>query len=73
MAYERDAKPEAHFKHQESVFLFGLVRVKELMSVLIEEDGLGFFEGYPVFSLILLVLVFIPGETNLGHVCILYI
>jgi len=73
MAYEQDAKPEAHPEHQESVFLFGMVWVKELKGVFVEEDGFGFLERYPMLFLILPVLVLVPGKANLALVFILYI
>jgi hypothetical protein len=67
VAYNEDAKCEAHAQHQEPFLIPGMVGVEESDGVLVEEHRLSFLERDLVFSLVLPALAFVPLESNAIH------
>jgi hypothetical protein len=64
---DQNPRLEAQAKQNESVFIIGVVRVKELDRVLILEDGARVFEGCTVLLDIGPVLLAVPFERQLRH------
>ncbi len=64
MADEQQSGQGAQAKHEEAIFLLGMFLVKELDSEFIVENGLGLFEGDPMFRDIGLCLGGIPFEPD---------
>ena len=62
MAYDKNSELDADSEHDEPLFILRMIRVEVPNSVLIEEYGLGFFEGDSMLSNVLLVFYLIPFE-----------
>ena len=67
MADDQYSKMTANAKHQKTIFVCRMVGVKEPQGVLIQEDGLSFFERDVVFLPVLLALRFVPLESYFSH------
>ena len=60
---QRAAKPEK----DESFFLLGMIGVGDQQRVLIEKHSLGLLKRYPVLTLIVRILAFVPLESEGLH------
>jgi hypothetical protein len=64
---------ETHPKQDEAIFIFRMIRVEELYSILIIKGRASFIEGNTMFSYIGLFLPIIPLETQFVHMYIVRI
>ena len=63
MTDNQNPQLEAHPEQDKPLFIFGMIRVKKLDRVLIEESRSGFLEGDPMLADIPLVFPPIPLKT----------
>ena len=67
----KKTKTPTDAEHDESVFALGVVWVKELDSILIQEHARGFFKRDAVLSFVLGRLSIVPGESSFNHTYII--
>ena len=73
MADNENPQLEAHTKQDKTIFLFGMIRIKKLDRVLIEESRSGFLEGDSMLSDVSLVFSLIPLKPQLIHMYTVHI
>ncbi len=73
MADNENPQLEAHPKQDKTIFLFGMIRIKKLDRVLIEESRSGFLKGDPMLSDVSLVFPPIPLKPQLIHMYTVHI
>ena len=73
MADNENPQLEAHTKQDKMIFLFGMIRIKKLDRVLIEESRSGFLEGDSMLSDVSLVFPPIPLKPQLIHMYTVHI
>ena len=73
MADNENPQLEAHPKQDKTIFLFGMIWIKKLDRVLIEESRSGFLEGDPMLSDVSLVFPPIPLKPQLIHMYTVHI
>ena len=73
MADNESPQLEAHPKQDKTIFLFGMIRIKKLDRVLIEESRSGFLKGDPMLSDVSLVFPSIPLKLKPIHMYTVHI
>ena len=73
MADNENPQLEAHPKQDKTIFLFGMIRVKKLDRVFIEESRSGFLKSDPMLSDVSLVFPPIPLKPQLIHMYTVHI
>jgi hypothetical protein len=72
MAHNQYPQFETQAKHNESVLILRVVRVKKANGIFVKEHGLCFDKRYPVFLYVRFVLVLVPCKAEIIHMHIVH-
>ena len=68
MAHDERPQLETNSQHQETILIGRVVGIEEPEGILIQKDGLGLFEGDPMFATVFPAFCLIPFESNITHI-----